>query len=432
MGEFAGRHRRWALLLGGLALGVAVMLGLGGSGTPLVADDAKPAAKAPPAESKPKFKPEDVQIGPPPELEALRKAVENAGKKGENVEEIRKHLEALEKALTGRAWVRPQAQPEIVRPGQPAPQADRQPRNLIMPRFPELFQPMPIFPGFDGEAFRKAQELMEKALENFQANPEDPEALRKLLQEQQKIIRQAMGGIGGRLGGIGAWPFPGLGAPVPGEGRLGVRLDQVPAALADQLELPAGRGLLVVEVVPGSAADKAGVKPSDIIVEFAGQIVTDDAQEMVRRVNEAKSGEKIELTVLRKGKKVIMQVELPERKKLAERRADFVPGFPGIFGGIGGGGIGGFGGIAGPGSSIRFSVVNGQFDLQSDDGQTSYAIKGHLDEGRAVPTEIAITEDGNTTTYESLEKVPNNHREKVERLLNNISVGGRKKPQNID
>lgn len=428
MGEFAGRHRRWALFVGGLALGVAVMLGLGGSVTPLVADDAKPAEKAPPAESKPKFKPEDVQIGAPPELEALRKAVENAGKKGENVEEIRKHLEALEKALTGRAWVRPQAQPEIVRPGQPAQQAERRPRNFVMPRFPELFQPMPNFPAFDGEAFRKAQELMEKALENFQANPEDPEALQKLLQEQQKMIRQAMGGIGGRLGGIGAWPFPGLGIPVRGEGRLGVHLDQVPAALADQLELPAGRGLLVVEVVPGSAAEKAGVKPSDIIVEFAGQVVTDDAQELVRRVNEAKSGEKIELTVLRKGKKVMMQVELPERKKPAERRADFVPGFPGIFGGIGGAGFGGFA----PGSSIRFSVVNGQFDLQSDDGQTSYAIKGHLDAGRAVPTEIAITEDGNTTTYESLDKVPNDHREKVERLLSNISVGGRKKPQNID
>ncbi|HEX4611253.1 MAG TPA: hypothetical protein VH092_23880, partial [Urbifossiella sp.] len=82
------------------ALAGVAALTLGGVG--IARQDAAKKAD----DAAPKFDPKDVQIGPPPELAALRAAVEAAAKKGENVDEVRAKLDALEKALAGKAWVR--------------------------------------------------------------------------------------------------------------------------------------------------------------------------------------------------------------------------------------------------------------------------------------------------------------------------------------
>jgi hypothetical protein len=52
-------------------------------------------------------------VSPPPELSALRDAVEIALKKGENVDAIDKELEVVEKAMTGQAFVRPAPPPPV-------------------------------------------------------------------------------------------------------------------------------------------------------------------------------------------------------------------------------------------------------------------------------------------------------------------------------
>jgi hypothetical protein len=66
--------------------------------------------------------PKSGTISAPPELTALRDAVETALKKGENVEAISKELQAVEKAMTGQAFVRPDPQPPVDPPAiQPAP-----------------------------------------------------------------------------------------------------------------------------------------------------------------------------------------------------------------------------------------------------------------------------------------------------------------------
>lgn len=398
-------RRWWPALAGGAALGAAAVFGFSGYATPLFAEDGKPVEKKP-ADAKPNFKPEDVHVGAPPELEALRKAVETAGKKGENVDEIRKQLEALEKALTGRAWVKPQVMPEVVRPGQP-------PRAVpAFPGFPQAIPALPDVGGLDGEAIRKMQEMMRRAQE-MRINPQDPEAMRKMMEEQQRLMRDALGGLGGRIAGVPGIAIGGRNIQRIGDGRLGVRLESVPLVVADQLGLPAGRGLVVADVVPGSAAEKAGVKPSDIIVEFAGQPVTDDHHEMVKRVNDAKTGEKIDVTVLRKGKKETLQVELPDmnRRDLG-RRADVVPGgFP-----------------LQRGNAVRISVNNGQFELQSDGDDGSYGLKGEMADGKPVISEITVTVGDKSTKYESVDQVPAEHREKVEGLLSRIN-GGRRQPK---
>ena len=398
-------RRWWPALAGGAALGAAAVFTFGGQTPSLSAGDKPADSKPADATKKPSYKPEDVQVGAPPELESLRKAVENAGKKGENVDEIRKHLDALEKALTGRAWVKPQQMPEVVRPG------DR-PR-VQAPAFPQF----PGFPngGLDAEAARKAQEMLRRAQENLARNPGDPAALRQMMNEQQRL----MGELGGRIARI---PGIAIGGGDPftmrrsNDGRLGVRLERVPLVVADQLDLAAGRGLVAFDIIPGSAAEKAGLKVSDILLEFNGEPLTDDITEMVKKVQEAKAGEKIDIVILRKGKKETLKVELPEVKKVDDPQVFRAPGLDAVpVRGI---------------NNVRMSINNGKFEVDATQNDTRYVVKGELGDGKPVASEIAITTDGNTTTYDSVDKVPDEHRAKVASLVERFQPKVRR--QNID
>jgi serine protease Do len=58
--------------------------------------------------------------------------------------------------------------------------------------------------------------------------------------------------------------------------RIGIKLAALTAPLARQFGLESGtKGVLVGEVVPGSPAEKAGLKAGDVITSFAGEKVSD-------------------------------------------------------------------------------------------------------------------------------------------------------------
>ena len=60
-------------------------------------------------------------------------------------------------------------------------------------------------------------------------------------------------------------------------GYLGVRIHALDMALAEKLQLPSNRGALIIGVQPGSPAERAGLKPSDVVVKLAGHEVADPA-----------------------------------------------------------------------------------------------------------------------------------------------------------
>ena len=96
-------------------------------------------------------------------------------------------------------------------------------------------------------------------------------------------------------------------------------MDRVPAVAAEQLGLEPNTGIAVSLVLADSPAEKAGLKVHDIILEFAGKPVTDNTEDFARRVSEVKAGAKVDLVLLRKGKKVeVKGVELPEGNPLRE------------------------------------------------------------------------------------------------------------------
>ena len=80
-------------------------------------------------------------------------------------------------------------------------------------------------------------------------------------------------------------------------GRLGVMVDSVDQELADTLDLEEATGAIVQEVVPDSAADKAGVQPGDVIVRVNDKKI-EDSNDLVNAVGLRTVGEEIKLEVV--------------------------------------------------------------------------------------------------------------------------------------
>jgi hypothetical protein len=72
-------------------------------------------------------------------------------------------------------------------------------------------------------------------------------------------------------------------------------------------------GMQVVQVVPGSSADEAGIKQGDIIVEFAGKKYT-NRDEFATAIREQKVGETIKVKVLRGDDVIELDVKLKPRE----------------------------------------------------------------------------------------------------------------------
>jgi serine protease Do len=93
---------------------------------------------------------------------------------------------------------------------------------------------------------------------------------------------------------------------------LGVGVRDLDPELAETLGLKQTEGIAISEVVPDSAAEKAGIKRYDVITEFNGEKVK-KANEFRNRVAMLKPGTEIELTILRDGKTKTITANLGEQ-----------------------------------------------------------------------------------------------------------------------
>ncbi|MFW6283810.1 MAG: PDZ domain-containing protein, partial [Desulfosalsimonas sp.] len=80
------------------------------------------------------------------------------------------------------------------------------------------------------------------------------------------------------------------------------------------------QGVMITQVFKGDPADKAGIKPNDIITEVNGKPV-DSPRELSRRIAGIKPGQKAEIKLIREGKTRKFNVEVTKREedKLADR-----------------------------------------------------------------------------------------------------------------
>ncbi len=95
-------------------------------------------------------------------------------------------------------------------------------------------------------------------------------------------------------------------------GFLGVELGDLNDELAETLGLESLDGALVGRVHPGSPASKAGLRPTDVIVEWDGQPVR-DATELTLLVGKTKVGTRAKVKFLRDGTPQVAEVLVEER-----------------------------------------------------------------------------------------------------------------------
>ena len=103
-------------------------------------------------------------------------------------------------------------------------------------------------------------------------------------------------------------------------GRMGVVIQEVNQELADSFGLDKPIGALVSSVEPGSAAEKSGIEPGDVILKFNGKDITRSA-ELPPMVADLPPGTHAKLEVWRKGKRKEFTVSLGEMKT-ADAKSD--------------------------------------------------------------------------------------------------------------
>lgn len=97
-------------------------------------------------------------------------------------------------------------------------------------------------------------------------------------------------------------------------GWMGVRIQSVTDDIAESLGLPMHNGALVASITPGGPAEKAGLKPGDVILNFDGKDVT-QMRSLPRIVAETEIGKTAPIVYWRDNKKMNSTVTIGELEK---------------------------------------------------------------------------------------------------------------------
>jgi hypothetical protein len=329
-----------------------------------------------------------------------------------------------------------QPEPKKEEPKKEEPKKEEPRKNVVpdFPPFPDLEKLIPPNANLDPEQLKRLQEEMKRVQED----------IRKAQEEFQKEMqKQFPGGLPGRPGaglpglpGIGGLPgqggLPGIGG-LPGglinpnvldrlragrgEGRLGVKVARPSETLVEQLDLPRNQGLVLERVEEGSAAAKAGLKAHDILLELAGKPVSSNQAELIQQIQGIKADQAVDAVVLRKGKKeTVKNLTLPEPKAVPVQPG--LPGinFPNVFPNLpnvpGGGNV-----------NLTINRNGNSFTTQFSEGDVEMTLQGTANGGVGTLDEVAITVDGKTTKYDSVDKVPEAYRARVREVLEWSATG---------
>jgi serine protease Do len=104
-------------------------------------------------------------------------------------------------------------------------------------------------------------------------------------------------------------------------GFIGVTLTDVTPALQRALGLAVGDGAMVQDITARSPAERAGLRPYDVIVEVEGQRVTSN-QELIQNISARQPGSMARLEVVREGRRQTMSVKLAERPAKGAANSD--------------------------------------------------------------------------------------------------------------
>ncbi|MEW5888241.1 MAG: Do family serine endopeptidase [Pseudomonadota bacterium] len=98
-------------------------------------------------------------------------------------------------------------------------------------------------------------------------------------------------------------------------GWIGVEVQEITAELAQSFDLPATQGALIAGVMRASPADKAGIRPGDILVAVNGQPVA-DPQTMLESIAALTPGQQAKFRLWRAGKDYEVDVTIGRRPRI--------------------------------------------------------------------------------------------------------------------
>jgi hypothetical protein len=160
----------------------------------------------------------------------------------------------------------------------------------------------------------EVQKRMEETRKKFQKiEQEAREQIQKARQEMEKEMAELQRQLQTVPPRVVPPGFPPGVRPFFPQPRLGVSVDEPSAAMVEQLGLDRGKGLVVTDVLPDSAAAKAGLKKYDVLVEFNGKPIPSNREGFTALIAEPKANTPVDVEVIRKGKKeTVKGVTLPE------------------------------------------------------------------------------------------------------------------------
>jgi membrane-associated protease RseP (regulator of RpoE activity) len=235
--------------------------------------------------------------------------------------------------------------------------------------------------------------------------------------------------------------------PAPAVTWGGMTLEPAAEALLDQLDLPAGKGMLVARVAADSAAAKAGLRKNDLLLKVNADAVPGDAKSLLKTL--ATGDATVDIVIVRKGKEQTLKGVKLAAAELVKRAAPFgsslvVPllppgeikplpspinplnpgaGIPGLFPGIG---------PVAPGGQVQmqFSVNGAKISLKRDGDKASadyekdkvhISLRGKMDGMKVKLNEITVKDGDESKKYTKVEDVPEAHRDAVNRMVRVLS-----------
>jgi membrane-associated protease RseP (regulator of RpoE activity) len=235
----------------------------------------------------------------------------------------------------------------------------------------------------------------------------------------------------------------GLKVPAPALKWGGMVLEPAVESLLDQLDLPAGKGMVVASVDDDSAAAKAGLKKNDLLVKVNEQAIPADARELLKALG--KSDAALELVIVRKGKEQTLKgVKLPEAA-MATRPNGFAPSFPPVLAPPPpplpiqpNPGFPGLVPLPPPGiageqvkAQMQFNNNGAKVTLNRDGDKVSadyvkdkvqFSLRGTKEANRAKIEEINVKNGDETKKYTKVKDVPETHRDAVNQVVGMLNA----------
>jgi membrane-associated protease RseP (regulator of RpoE activity) len=180
-----------------------------------------------------------------------------------------------------------------------------------------------VIRSVNGDEIRKPEDLVRKIRK---IGPGKEIKIGILREGKRMEIKAETGWLPGSFGDADSGSRRVFRMTFPGSKLLGVRLTELNSDLAEYFK--AQEGALVLEVDEDGPAERAGVKAGDVIVRVEDDEITEPA-DVTAAMSDLEDGDDAELTVIRKGVKQTLEVEIEEKwdgSEFRDRRSGFGPG----------------------------------------------------------------------------------------------------------